>query len=107
MTAPHTVPGGIDHTPVLESCPTDADIRRTIDAAPPAPRDEERPPDPPHSREIMEAYTAAKRAGEANDMRSRRIVRQLWQEREGDTAGAPPMRGQMAIFDFRFGDPTP
>ena len=101
MTSPHTVPGGIGHGSVLESRPTDADIKRTIDAAPPAPCDEERPPEPPHSREIMEAYTAAKQAGERNDMRSRRIVRQLWQEREGDVAGAPAMRGQMAIFDFR------
>jgi hypothetical protein len=97
---PHTVPGGIDHTPVLESCPTDADIQRTIDAAPPAPCTEERPPDPPHSREIMEAYKAAKQAGERNDMRSRRIVRQQWQEREGDDAGAPAFVGQTALFDF-------
>jgi hypothetical protein len=98
---PHTVPGGIGHGSVLESRPTDADLKRTIDAAPPATCDEERPPDPPYSSEIMEAYTAAKQAGEANDMRSRRIARQLYREREGDVADAPPMRGQMAIFDFR------
>ena len=97
---PHTVPGGIDHTPVLESCPTATDIQRTIDAAPPAPCTEERPPEPPYSDDIMEAYTAAKQAGERNDVRSRRIARQLYREREGDTAGAPAMRGQMAIFDF-------
>ena len=101
MTSPHTVPGGIGQTPVLESHITPAALQRTADAAPPAPCSEERPPDPPHSREIMEAYTAAKQAGEANDMRSRRIVRQQWREREGDTAGAPAMRGQMAIFDFK------
>lgn len=98
---PHTVPGGIDHTPVLESYPTDADIQRTIDAAPPAPYTEERPPAPPYSDDILEACEATRQSREANDMRSRRIARQQWQEREGDTAGAPPMRGQMAIFDFR------
>ena len=101
MTHTHTVLGDIGQGAVLESHITPAALQRTADAAPPAPCDEERPPDPPHSREIVEAYEAAKQAGEANDMRSRRIVRQLWQEREGDTAGAPPMRGQMAIFDFR------
>ena len=97
---PHRVLGGIGHGSILESCPTDADIKRTIDAAPPVPCTEERPPEPPHSREVLDAYERAKQAGERNDMRSRRIVRQLWQEREGDTAGAPPMRGQMALFDF-------
>jgi hypothetical protein len=104
MTSPHTVPGGIGHGTVLESCPSDADIKRIIDAAPPAPCDEERPPDPPHSSEIMEACEATRQSREANDMRSRRIVRQQWQKREGDTAGAPPMRGQMAIFDFKEGE---
>jgi hypothetical protein len=49
----------------------------------------------------MDAYEAAKRAGEKQDMRSRRIVRQLWQEREGDAEGAPAFVGQTALFDFR------
>lgn len=98
---PHTVPGGIGHGSVLESRPTDADLKRTIDAAPPAPCDEERPPDPPYSDDILEACEATRQSREANDMRSRRIVRQLWQEREGDDAGAPAFVGQTALFDFR------
>ena len=101
MTPSHTVPGGIGQDAVLESHITPAALQRTADAAPPAPCSEERPPDPPHSDDIMEAYKAAKQAGEANDMRSRRIVRQQWREREGDVAGAPPVRGQTALFDFK------
>ena len=99
--SPHTVPGGIGQGAVLESHITPAALQRTADAAPPATCSEERPPEPPHSSEVMEAYAKAKQAGEANDMRSRRIARQLYREREGDVAGAPPMRGQTALFDFR------
>ena len=101
MTPTHTVPGGTRLGAVIESCPSATDIQRTIDAAPPVPHSEERSPDPPYSREIMEACEATRQSREANDMRSRRIVRQLYREREGDTAGAPAMKGQMAIFDFR------
>ena len=97
----HTVPGGIGHGTVLETAITATDLQRTTAAAPPAPCSEERPTEPPHSREVLEAYQRAKQAGEANDMRSRRIVRQQWREREGDDAGAPAMRGQTALFDFR------
>jgi hypothetical protein len=49
----------------------------------------------------MEACEATRQSREANDMRSRRIVRQLWQEREGDVEGAPAFVGQTALFDFR------
>lgn len=95
----HTVPAHIGRGTVCETVITDTDLQRT--AAPPAPCDEERPTEPPHSREIMEAYLRAKRAGEINDMRSRRIVRQLYRERTGGMAGAPALEGQTALFDFR------
>lgn len=98
----HIVPGGIGQGEVLETCITDADHQRAVDATPPAPCEEERPPEPPHSQEVMEAYAKAKLASEANNMRSRRIARQQWQEREGDVAGAPALVGQTALFDFRY-----
>jgi hypothetical protein len=101
MTSPHTVTGDIGQGAVLESHITPAALQRTADVAPPATCDEERPPEPPHSPEVMEAYAKAKQAGEANDMRSRRIVRQQWRDREGDVAGAPALVGQTALFDFR------
>ena len=101
MTGTHTVPGGIGHGDALETCVSDVDLQRSIDAEPPAPCSEERPPEPPHSTEVMDAYERAKRAGEAWDMRSRRIVRQQWREREGDDAGAPALVGQTALFDFK------
>jgi hypothetical protein len=49
----------------------------------------------------MDAYEAAKRAGEKQDMRSRRIVRQAYREREGSDEGAPAFVGQTALFDFK------
>jgi len=101
MTSPQTVLGGIGQGAALESHITPAALQHTADAAPPAPCREERPTEPPHSNEVMEAYTKAKQAGETNDMRSRRIVRQQWRDREGDVAGAPPVRGQTALFDFK------
>jgi hypothetical protein len=101
MTSPHTVPGDIGQGAVLESHITPAALQRTVDAAPPAPCIEERPPDPPYSDDILEACEATRQSREANDMRSRRIVRQQWQEREGDVAGAPALVGQTALFDFR------
>jgi hypothetical protein len=89
MTSPHTVTGDIGQGAVLESHITPAALQRTADVAPPATCDEERPPEPPHSPEVMEAYAKAKQAGEANDMRSRRIVRQhLTLTEIGDRVGA-------------------
>ena len=101
MTPTHTVPAGIGHGTALETCVSDADLQRAADAEPPTPCSEERPPEPSHSAEVMEAYRQAKQAGTAWDMRSRRIVRQLWLEREGDLDDAPAMKGQTALFDFK------
>jgi len=89
MTCTQIVLGGIGQGTVLETYVSDADLQRAIAA------------EPPHSKEVLEAYNRAKQAGEAWNMRSRRIVRQLWREREGDDAGAPALVGQTAIFDFK------
>jgi len=99
----HTVPAHIGRGTVCETVITDTDLQRTTDSAPPAHCDEERPTEPPLSREILEAFKRAKRAGGAHDMTCRRIVRQQWQERTGGMAGAPELGGQTALFDFREG----
>jgi hypothetical protein len=96
-----TVPGGIGKGTVLETRINPEDIQRAMDATPQETCAEERPTEPQHSTEILEAFERTKRAGELNDMRSRRIVRQQWIEREGDMAGAPGLVGQTAIFDFK------
>ena len=85
------------HGTILETDISDSDIQRAIDAAPAAINEEERPPESPHSRGVMEAFKRAKKAGEINDQRSRRIVRQQCRERDGDV---PPLSGQTALFDF-------
>jgi hypothetical protein len=101
MTRTQTVSGGIGNGTVLETHINPRDLRRAVDATPPDTCTEERPGEPPHSTEVMEAFERAKQAGEVNDMRSRRINRGLWGDREGDTTDAPALVGQMAIFDFR------
>ena len=89
------------HGAILETDISDSDIQRAVDAAPPAINEEERPPESSHSRTVMEAFKRAKQAGEINDMRSRRIVRQLHIDREGDATDVPPLTGQTALFDFK------
>jgi len=101
MTRTHTVPGGIGKAAVLETLTQPEDIQRAVDATPPDTCAEECQPEPPHSTEVREAFERAKMACEVNDMRSRRIVRQQWLEREGDMTGAPELIGQTAIFDFK------
>jgi len=101
MTGTQTVSGGVGKGTVLETHISPRDIQRAVDATPPDTCAEERQPEPPHSTEVREAFERTKRAGELNDMRSRRIVRQQWQDREGDMIGAPALVGQMAIFDFK------
>ena len=95
-----TVPTFLNHGPVTETDVQDADLHRVTDATPPI-NELERDDDPPYSEEVMEAYLSAKLATEPQNMRSKRIVRQQWQEREGNVDDAPKMVGQTAIFDFR------
>lgn len=95
----NTIPAFLNHGPVTETDVPDADLHRVTDAAPPI-NELERDDDPPYSEEVMEAYLKAKSATEPQNMRSRRIVRQQWQEREGNVADAPELVGQTAIFDF-------
>ena len=97
----HTVPGRIGQGTVLETHTNSEDIQRAVDATPPDTCAEECQPEPPHSTEVREAFERTKMACEVNDMRSRRIVRQQWLEREGDMIGAPALVGQTAIFDFK------
>ena len=94
-----TVPAFLNHGPVTETDVQDADLHRVTDAAPPI-NEIEREDNPPYGEEVMEAYLSAKRASEAQNMRSRRIVRQQWQEREGNVDDAPELVGQTALFDF-------
>jgi hypothetical protein len=101
MTETHTVPGGTGKGTVLETHISPRDLRQAVDATPPDTGAEERPDEPPHSTEVQEAFERTKGACEVNDMRSRRIVRQQWLEREGDMIGAPALVGQTDIFDFK------
>ena len=95
----HTVPAFLNHGPVTETDVQDADLHRVTDAALQI-NELERDDDPPYSEEVMEAYLRAKRATEPQNMRSRRIVRQQWQKREGNVDDAPELVGQTALFDF-------
>ena len=101
MTPTRTVPIGIGNGTVIETHINPEDIQRAVDTTPPDICTEERPPEPQHSTEVMEAFEKATRAREVNDMRSRRINRRLWRDREGDMTDAPGLVGQTAIFDFR------
>lgn len=95
------VSGGIGNGTVLETHINPEDIQRAVDTTPPDICTEERPPEPQHSTEVIEAFEKATRAREVNDMRSRRINRGLWRDREGDMTDAPGLVGQTAIFDFK------
>lgn len=97
----HTVPGGIGKGVVLETRTSPEDIQRAVDITQTDTYEEERPDEPQHSTEVREAFERTKRAGEVNDMRSRRIVRRQWMDREGDMIGAPGLVGQTDIFDFK------
>ena len=101
MTRTQTVSGGIGNGTVLETHINPEAIQRAVDATQPDICAEERPTEPPHSTEVMEAFEKTKQAGVVNDMRSRRINRGLWGDREGDMIGAPGLVGQTAIFDFK------
>jgi len=101
MSRTKTVSGGVGKGTVLETHINPEAIQRAVDATQPDTCAEERPTEPPHSTEVMDAFERAKRAGGVNDMRSRRINRGLWGDREGDMTDAPALVGQTAIFDFK------
>jgi hypothetical protein len=101
MIGTQKVSGGVGKGTVIETHISPEDIQRNTDATQPYTCAEECQPEPPHSTEVQEAFERTKRAGELNDMQSRRTVRQQWMKREGDMAGAPGLVGQTAIFDFK------
>ena len=85
-----------------ETVVTDADLRRAHAAAEPEP-----PADggkPAVSRQVMAAYRRARAAGAVQNARSRQIVAEARQEREGEPAAGrvvvPAAGGQTTIADF-------
>ena len=86
----------------LETSVTNADLRRAHAAAEPEP-----PADggkPAVSRQVTEAYDAAKAAGEAQNERAHRIADELRRRRAGEPAAVhvavPAACGQTTISDF-------